>query len=181
MKTTLALFEQRSQAEAAAVTLVQNGVAEHRVTLMDRNTPAAKLVEPGPRAITMKAVNGFTVMMVLIFALFGVAAAIASQFIYAADQGTMTLTMVVFLLIGAFCGLFMGWVKGRSDADNAIQEFREAVQHGDTLLMVADDRQIAAVQRILRSHSAHWLTTTAQINRMPVAPSLHALELTPAH
>lgn len=181
MKTTLALFEQRSQAEAAAAAVVLNGVAEHRVSLMDHTTPAAKLVEPGPRAITMKSLNSFTVMMVLIFALFGVAAAITSNFVYAADQSTMILTVVIFLLIGAFCGSFMGWVKGRSDADNAIQEFREAVQHGDTLLVVADDRQTAAVERTLRSHGAHWQTTSAQVNHMPPAPAIHTLEMAPAH
>ena len=181
MKTTLALFTQRSQAEEAAAALSRSGIAEHRINLLDHLTPAGKLIEPGPRAITMKSLNAFTVMMVLIFALFGAAAAIASNFIYAADQGTMALTVVIFLLIGAFCGLFMGWVKGRSDADNSIQEYREAIQHGDTLLTVSDDKRLVEAERTLRSHGAHWLTTTHQINRMPAAPALHGLEGAAAH
>lgn len=164
MKTVLGLFEQRTNAEAAAAAAHKAGVPEHRIKLMNSASPAHELVEPGPRQITTKAIRGFTIMMILIFGIFGLMAGVGSIFVYDATTGIAILTFVVFLLIGAFCGLFMGWVMGRSDADNAIQEFREKVQHGDTLVVVESDKYAKVVEQKMRSNNAHWVTATKQIN-----------------
>ncbi len=58
----------------------------------------------------------------------------------------------------------MGWVMGRSDADNAIQEFREKVQHGDTLLVVETDKYAKVVEQKMRSSNAHWVAAAKQVN-----------------
>jgi uncharacterized membrane protein YqjE len=166
MKTVLGLFEQRTNAEAAAAAAQKAGVPEHRIKLMNSATPASELVEPGPRQITTKAIGGFTVMMVVIFALFGLAAAIGSIYVFDATTGIAIATFVVFLVIGAFCGLFMGWIMGRSDADNAIQEFREEVQRGDTLVVVETDKYAKVVEQKMRSSNAHWVAVTKQVNPM---------------
>lgn len=166
MKTVMGLFEQRSSAEAAAAAAHKAGVPEHKIRLMNSATPASELIEPGPRAITMKSVGGFTLMMILIFGIFGLFAGIGSIFVFQASTGIAVATVLVFLVIGAFCGLFMGWVMGRSEADNAIQEFREAVQHGDTLLVVNTEKYAKAVEERMRRNNAHWLVVTRQTNPM---------------
>lgn len=182
MKTVLGLFEQRSSAEAAAAAAQKAGVPEHRIKLMNNATPANELVEPGPRSITRKAIGGFTVMMILIFGIFGLAAGVGSIYVFAATTGIAIATFIVFLVIGAFCGLFMGWVMGRSDADNAIQEFREKVQHGDTLLVVETDKYAKEVEKKVRSSNAHWVAVTKQVNPMQTySPLLDAGHTAPAH
>ncbi len=180
MKTVMGLFEQRSNAEAAAAAARKAGVPEHKITLMSNATPAADLVEPGPRSIAMKAVFGFTVMLTAIFAIFGLFAGVGSIYVFDATAGIAALTVFVFVLIGLFCGLFMGWVMGRSDADNAIQEFREAVQHGDTLLVVETEKYAKVVEEKMRKGNAHWVVATKQVNRMQTYADLHDLSHAPA-
>lgn len=180
MKTVMGLFEQRSSAEAAAAAARKAGVPEHQITLMNNATPAAQLIEPGPRSITLKGIRGFTVMLTAIFGLFGLFAGIGSIYVFQASTGIAALTILVFLLIGAFCGLFMGWVMGRSDADNAIQEFREAVQHGDTLLVVETEKFARTVEEKMRKDNAHWVIVTKQVNRLQTPPQFDELGHAPA-
>jgi hypothetical protein len=180
MKTVMGLFEQRNSAEAAAAAAQKAGVPQHQITLMDKATPAAQLVEPGPRSITMKSVRGFAVMLTAIFGIFGLFAGVGSIFVFQASAGIAVLTVVVFLLIGLFCGLFMGWVMGRSDADSAIQEFREAVQHGDSLLVVRTEKYARVVEAKMRAGNAHWVIATKQVNPMQTYPEPHDVGHAPA-
>jgi hypothetical protein len=180
MKTVMGLFEQRSSAEAAAAAAQKAGVPEHKIRLMDNSTPAGQLVEPGPRAITMKAVRSFTLLLTLTFGIFGLFAGVGSILVFEAGGDIAVLTVLVFVLIGAFCGLFMGWVKGRSDADNDIQEFREAVQHGATLLVVQTEKYAKVVEDRMRTSQAHWVIVTKQVNRMQTYPELHEAGHAPA-
>jgi hypothetical protein len=180
MKTVMGLFEQRNSAEAAAAAAQKAGVPQHQITLMNSATPASQLVEPGPRSITMKSVRGFTVMLTAIFGLFGLFAGVGSIFVFEASAGIAAMTVLVFLLIGLFCGLFMGWVMGRSEADSAIQEFREAVQHGDTLLVVQTEKYGQVVEAKMRAGNAHWVIATKQVNPMQTYPALHDIGHAPA-
>lgn len=180
MKTVMALFEQRNSAEAAAAAANKAGVPQHKITVMNNTTPVAHLVEPGPRAITMKSVRGFTIMLTAIFGLFGLFAGVGSIYVFGASSGIAALTVLVFVLIGLFCGLFMGWVMGRSEADNEIQEFREAVQHGDTLLVVETEKYAKTVEGALRKNNAHWVITTQQVKPMQTHAELHDLGHAPA-
>lgn len=180
MKTVMGLFEQRNSAAAAAAAANKAGVPQHQITLMNNTTPASRLVEPAPRAITMKSVRGFTVMLTAIFGLFGLFAGIGSIYVFEASAGIAALTVLVFLLIGLFCGLFMGWVMGRSEADNEIQEFREAVQHGDTLLVVETEKYAKAVEEKMRKANAHWVIVTKQVNPMQTYSELADMSHAPA-
>ncbi len=180
MKTVMGLFEQRNNAEAAAAAAQKAGVPQPKIRLMNNATPASELVEPGPRSITMKSVRGFTVMLAAIFALFGLFAGVGSIYVFDASGGIAALTVLVFLLIGLFCGLFMGWVMGRSEADNVIQEFRESVQHGDTLLVVQTDKYASVVESKMRASSAHWVIVTKQVNRMQTYAEAHEASHAPA-
>ncbi len=180
MKTVMGLFEQRTSAEAAAAAAQKAGVPQHKITLMNSATPPAQLVEPGPRSITMQSVRGFTLMLTAIFVLFGLFAGVGSIYVYEASGGIAALTMLVFLLIGLFCGLFMGWVMGRSEADNVIQEFRESVEHGDTLLVVETEKYAKVVEAKMRAGNAHWVIATKQVNRMQTHPELHGTDYAPA-
>lgn len=179
MKTVMGLFEQRSSAEAAAAAARKAGVPEHKITLMNNATPADQLVEPGPRSITMKSVRSFTVMLTAIFGIFGLFGGLGSIYVFEASAGIAVLTVLVFLLIGAFCGLFMGWVMGRSQADNDIQEFREKVQHGDTLLVVRTEKYGKVVEQKMRQGNAHWVIATKQVNRMQTYAESHDLSHAP--
>jgi len=180
MKTILGLFEQRTNAEAVAAAAHSAGVPENKIKLLSSAYPADQLVEPGPRSITMKIVRASTVLMILIFGLFGLFAGVGSIYTYGASVGIAVVTVLVFLAIGVFCGLFLGWVMGRSDADSVIQEYREAMEHGDTLLVVETEKHVKTVEATMRSHSAHWVGVTQQVNRLQSYPQLHSADFAPA-
>ncbi len=180
MKTILGLFDQHTNAAAAATAAHSAGVPEHKIRLIDSASPADQLVEPGPRDITMKVVRGSTLLMILIFGLFGLFAGVGSIYTFGATIGMAVVTLLVFVAIGIFCGLFLGWVMGRSDADNVVQEFREALQHGDTLLVVETEQHGKAVEATMRRHSAHWVGSTKHVNRLQTTPQLHGADYAPA-
>ena len=75
---------------------------------------------------------------------------------------------VVFVLIGFFSGIFMGWVKGRSDADNDIQEFREAIEHGSVAVVVQTDTRVKGIADEMKKRHAHAVYVTKHVNPMPV-------------
>ena len=146
MKAVIGLFEHQADAAAVASFARNSGIADNRVKMLDSASAPADLVEPGPRPMTMRGIRGFTILGLAIFAIFGLSAAITTLLIgptlemsSAETQTAAVLITVVFVLIGLFSGVFMGWVKGRSDADNDIQEFREAIEHGATAVVVQTD------------------------------------------
>ncbi|MEI2690286.1 MAG: hypothetical protein V9H69_11480 [Anaerolineae bacterium] len=180
MKTVMGLFEQRTNAEAVAAAAGKAGVPENEIKLLNSAYPADQLVEPGPRNITMKIVRGATVLMILIFGLFGLFAGVGSIYTFGASVGIAAVTVLVFVAIGIFCGLFLGWVMGRSDADSMIQEYREAMEHGNTLVVVKTEKHVKAVEALMRSHGAHWVGVTQQVNRLQTHPQLHSADYAPA-
>lgn len=180
MKTILGLFDQHTNAVAAAAAAHSAGIPEHKIRLIDSASSSDQLVEPGPRDITMKVVRGSTLLMILIFGLFGLFAGVGSIYTFGATVEMALLTVLVFVAIGIFCGLFLGWVMGRSDADNAVQEFREAMQHGDTLVVIETDTHARAAQEAMRGHSAHWVGSSKHLNRLQVMPQLSSADYAPA-
>lgn len=176
MKTVIGLFEQRANAEAVVAFAHNSGIADHKVKILDHTSAPADLVEPGPRQITVKGIWGFTILGLLIFAVFGISAAAtimrwlgpALDADPATTQFAAVATAVVFILIGLFSGVFMGWVKGRSDADNSIQEFRDAIEHGAVAVVVQSDRHAKLVAAEMKKQQVHALYVTKQVNAMPV-------------
>lgn len=179
MKTVIGLFEDRANAEAVVAFAHNSGIADNKIKLLDSDSTPSDLVEPGPRQITVKGIRGFTILGFIIFALFGLGAAITTVRWLgpaigadpATSQFAAVATFVVFMLIGLFSGLFMGWVKGRSDADNAIQEFRDAIEHGAVAVVVQSDKHAKIVATEMRKQHAHDVYVTKQVNSMPVLPS----------
>ena len=110
-----------------------------------------------------------------IFAIFGLSAAITTLLLgpaigtsEAAAQRAAVIITVVFVLIGLFSGIFMGWVKGRSDADNDIQEFREAIEHGSVAVVVQTDTRVKGIAEEMKKCHAHAVYVTKHVNPMPV-------------
>jgi hypothetical protein len=186
MKSVIGLFENQADADAVVAFAHNSGVADNKVKVLDSASTPADLVEPGPRQVTVKGIRGFTILGVIIFALFGLGAAIttvrwlapATGADPAAAQAAAVATFVVFVLIGLFSGLFMGWVKGRSDADNEIQEFRDAIDHGAVAVVVQTDKHAKLVAEEMRKQQAHEVYVTKQVNPMPV---FHPQVLAAAH
>ena len=175
MKAVIGLFEQRADAEAVANFARNSGIADGKVKMLDSATAPADLVEPGPRQITVKGIRGFTILSVAIFAIFGLSAAITTLLLgpaigttEAAAQRAAVIITVVFILIGLFSGIFMGWVKGRSDADNDIQEFREAIEHGSIAVVVQTDTHVKGIAEEMKKYHAHAVYVTKHVNPMPV-------------
>jgi hypothetical protein len=176
MKTVIGLFEERANAQAVASFAHNSGIGDTKVKMLDSASTPADLVEPGPRQMTVKGIRGFTILGVIIFALFGLGAAIttvrwlapATGANPAEAQAAAVATAVVFILIGLFSGLFMGWVKGRSDADNAIQDFRDAIDRGAVALVVQSDKHAKLIAEEMKKQHAHEVYVTKQVNPMPV-------------
>jgi hypothetical protein len=176
MKTVIGLFEERASAEAVASFAHNSGIGDAKVKMLDSSSSPADLVEPGPRQMTVKGIRGFTILGVIIFALFGLGAAVttvrwlapAIGASPAEAQAAAVAITVVFIVIGLFSGLFMGWVKGRSDADNTIQEFRDAINHGAVALVVQTDKHAKLIAEEMKKQHAHEVYVTKQVNPMPV-------------
>lgn len=141
MKTVFGLFDQKEKAEAVAAAARKAGIADERIRLLDGSSPAQSLVEPAPRSRVIKGVRGFTLLGLLIFAVFGAFAAVGSVTSTGAPVSFAVQIFVLFLLIGLFSGLGMGFVKGRSDAEQETQAFREAFERGATLAVIEADKQ----------------------------------------
>lgn len=181
MQTVIGLFDNRANAQAAATAAAGAGIPPERIKLLDQASPEADLIEPTPRPITMKIIRSFTLLGVVVFAIFGLASAYFSIYVTNAQMPIAIAIFVVFVLIGLFCGLFMGWVKGRSDADQALQAYREAFEAGDVIVAVQTDQRAKQLVALMGSHQAHATYLCQRPNRMQRTPSPHELAAVPAH
>lgn len=171
MKSVIGLFEQRSQAEAAASAIHKVGVIQDRIKVLDNTSPVADLVEPSPRQVTMKWVRNFSLLGLAIFAVFGLLSAIFAMNATAAPVSVAITVFVVFLIVGLFCGVFLGWVKGRSDADQELQLFREAFEQGSVILSVETEKYAKEAARIMEREHAEAVYTSKQANPMRLLPA----------
>jgi hypothetical protein len=171
MKSVIGLFEQRSQAEAAANAIRKVGVIEDRIKILDNASPADDLVEPSPREVTMKWVRNFGLLGLGIFAIFGLFSAIFAMTVTDAPASVAIALFLVFLVVGLFCGVFLGWVKGRSDAGQEIQLFREAFEQGSVILSVQTEKYAKDAARIMEREHAEAVYVSKQANPMELMPA----------
>ena len=130
MKTIFGLFDKREQAEAVAEFARRSSIDDQHLKVLDSGSPAHDLVEPSPRPRTWKGIRGFMILGTLIFGVFGAFAAVGSITSTGAPVSFAVQVLLLFLLIGFFSGVGLGFVKGRSDAEEEIQRFREAFGQG---------------------------------------------------
>lgn len=170
MKSVIGLFEQRGQAGAAAGAIRKVGVIEDKVKILDHTTPVEALVEPSPRQTTMRWVRNFGLLGLAIFALFGLLSAIFAMTTTGAPLSFAITIFFIFLAIGLFCGVFLGWVKGRSDADQEVQHFREAFEHGSVILSVETEKYAKEAARIMEREHAEAVFVSKQAKPMQMMP-----------
>lgn len=181
MKTTVGLFEQRAQAEDVAEFARRSGVPADNIEVIDRSAPPQQWIEPEPRFIAAKAIRSFAALGALVFGIFGLFTAVAAVRVTNAPTTVAILLFAVFSLIGLFCGLFMGWIKGRSDADNDIQHFRELFQQGAVIVSVQSDKYAKAVAAKMRQEKALLVSIDKQVRPMALLPLAGELVSAPAH
>lgn len=172
MKSVIGLFEQRSQAEAAANAIRKVGVIEDRIKILDNTSPVDDLVEPSPRQTTMKWVRNFGLLGLGIFALFGFLSAILAMTVTGAPASVAIALFVVFLVVGLFCGVFLGWVKGRSDAGQELQLFREAFEQGSVILAIETEKYAKEAAKIMEREHAEAVYISKQANPMQLGPEV---------
>lgn len=170
MKSVIGLFEQRGQAEAAANAIRKTGVIEDKIRILDSSTPVEALVEPSPRQTTMRWVRNFGLLGLAIFALFGLLSAIFAMVATGAPLSFAITIFFIFLVIGLFCGVFLGWVKGRSDADQEVQHFREAFEQGDVILSVETEKYAKEAARIMEREHAEAVFISKRSYPMQMMP-----------
>lgn len=181
MKTVVGLFEQRAQAEAVAESARRSGVPASNVKVIDHSAPPEQWIEPGPRSITMKAIRSFAVLGALVFGIFGLFTAIASVQVTNTPTAIAVQFFVVFVVIGLFSGVFMGWIKGRSDADGDIQHFRELFQQGGVVMTAESKKYAKAVAGKMRQEKALTVFVDEHVRRMALLPEIGELTPAPAH
>lgn len=187
MKSIVGLFEQRASAEAAATKLRGAGIPADKITIQDQSTSRDHLVEASPAATTRRITRFFAILGGLVFALFGAAAAVETVRVVGAAGGSGNSTavaitvFVVFVLIGLFCGVVIGAIKGAADADQELQHVRDGFQRGDTMVIVQADgdmaRQAAAA---MKSENAVTVMTSTHTQPMKLPPTLEELAAAPA-
>lgn len=166
MKTVIGLFDSAANAQAAAAAAGRAGVDSDNIKLLDRTSPDAELVEPTGRPIALKVLRNFALLGVVVFAIFGLATAYFAVYTTGAPTTVAITFFVIFVLIGLFCGLLMGWIKGFSDADQTIQHFREAVEAGAVVLAVRADQRAKQVVKAMEEQHAHATYVCPRPNRM---------------
>lgn len=187
MKSIVGLFEQRASAEAAATQLRGAGVPAEKIALQDRSTAPDRLVEASPKATRRRITRFFTVLGGLIFALFGAAAAVWTVRVVGAagsagNSAIVAITVfVVFVLIGLFCGVIIGAIKGAADADQELQHVRDGFQHGDTMLIVqADGAMAERAAAAMKAEKAVNVMTSSHTQPMKLPPNPEELAAAPA-
>lgn len=181
MKTVIGLFEQRAQAEGVAEFARRSGVPADNIKVIDRSTPVQQWIEPGPRHIATKAIRSFAALGTAVFGVFGLFTAVAAVRVTGAPTSVAVLLLAVFVLIGLFSGLFMGWIKGRSDADSDIQHFRERFQQGAVIVAAQSDKYAKTVAAKMRQEKALLVSIDKQVRPMARMPLVGELSSAPAH
>lgn len=182
MTSVVGLFEQRTNAETLAGQLLATGMAADRLKLQDASTPAADLVENSPRDKTRSGALFFTLLGGLIFAIFGVAAALGVISASAAPTSIAIAIIVVFVLIGLFCGVFLGFVKALADAEQSLQVFRDGLQHGNAMLIVrAEKAQVKRIAEMMRQRHALAVQASSQLRPMSLPAAPEEMIGAPAH
>lgn len=172
MKTVIGVFDQRAQAEAMATAAAALGVPEYRIEVMDRSAKPDEWFEPEGRAVALRTLRSFTLLGVAIFGIFGAFTLYGAMVATAAPLDIALMLLAVFLFIGLLSGLFMGWVKGRADADDEVHRYREAFLAGKVLTVVETDVYAKAVAQKMHQQGATMVFVTKKRKpwRLTVGP-----------
>ncbi|MEA3336518.1 MAG: hypothetical protein U9R25_11450 [Chloroflexota bacterium] len=174
MKWVIGLFPDRASAENGIVRLRATGLPEEDFSLQDRTTPREDLVECTPRDKTRSTMVSFTMLSTFVFGVFGLMAGLGTMAATDASPAFAMGTLLVFLLIGGGNGLFMGAVKGRSDAEEDIQNLREGIVAGNPELIVTTDKP-EKVEGIMKSENATQVNVCSEIRPMELLPGVEQL------
>ena len=180
MKTIFGLFDQQEQAEAVTAFARNSSISDEHIKLLDGASPSENLVEPSPRSETKKGIRSFAILGTLIFAVFGAFAAVGSVTSTGAPIFFAVQIFVLFVLIGFLSGVGMGFVKGRSDGEQDIQNFRDVFERGAVMVVVETDRHVDGIVEEMRRQSGQQIHVSEQARPMhnEAAPELHT---SPAH
>ncbi|MCS6845930.1 MAG: hypothetical protein NZ528_16670 [Caldilineales bacterium] len=181
MKTVIGVFDQRAQAEAMASAAISLGVPEYRVEVMDRSAKPDEWFEPEGRAVALRTLRSFTLMGVALFGVFGLFTLYGAMVATGAPLNTALTLLWVFLVVGLLSGLFMGWVKGRADADDEVHRFREAFLSGKVLTVVETDVYAKAVAQRMRQQAARMVFVSRERKPWRLAVEPEALAAAAAH
>ncbi|MCB0199463.1 MAG: hypothetical protein H6649_10240 [Caldilineae bacterium] len=167
MKTIFGLFDKREQAEAVAEFARRSSIDDQHLKVLDSGSPAHDLVEPSPRPRTWKGIRGFMILGTLIFGVFGAFAAVGSITSTGAPVSFAVQVLLLFLLIGFFSGVGLGFVKGRSDAEEEIQRFREAFGQGAVMVVIEADQHVDGFVEEMERQGGKMIKVSKHSRPMP--------------
>lgn len=176
MKMIFGLFDQREQADAVVEFARRSGVTGEQLTVLDDRSPAHDLVEPSPQPRVWEGIRRFVLLGTLIFAAFGALAAVGSVTSTDAPASFAVQIFLLFLAIGFMSGLGLGFVKGKSDAEEEIQKFREAFEHGATMVVIEATQHVEGFVEEMHRQGGKMIHVSKHSRPMPDASGteLHA-------
>lgn len=172
MKTIFGLFDKKEQAQAVAEFARRSSIDEQHLKVLDSGSPVHDLVEPSPAPRTWKGISGFTILGVLIFGVFGAFAAVGSVTSTDAPVSFAVQIFLLFVVIGFFSGVGLGFVKGRSDAEEEIQHFREEFEQGALMVVIETDKHVDGFVEEMERQGGRMIKVSKQGRPMPVASDL---------
>lgn len=180
MKMIFGLFDQREQADAVVEFARRSGVTGEQLKVLDGGSPAHDLVEPSPQPRVWKGIRRFVILGTVIFAIFGALAAVGSVTSTDAPATFAVQIFLLFLAIGFMCGLGLGFVKGKSDAEEEIQRFREDFQHGATMVVIEATKHVEGFVEEMRRQGGRMIHVSKHSRPMPDAADAE-LHVSAAH
>ena len=180
MKTIFGLFDKKEQAEAVAEFARRSSIDDQHLKVLDSRSPAHDLVEPSPRPRTMKGIRAATLLGVVIFGVFGAFAAVGSVTSTDAPVSFAVQIFLLFLLIGFFSGAGLGFVKGRSDAEEEIQHFREEFEHGAVMVVIEAEQHVDGFVEEMERQGGRMIKVSKHGRPMPDVSGLD-LQVSVAH
>jgi hypothetical protein len=169
MKAVVGLFDGQDRVHAVAARLRGAGFSEGQISVIDSLPQMTGYLNCFRRGRIWAETWAGTLLGAAIFLVFGILAGIGAALVTQASALWAIGAVAVFLLIGAGCGLFLGWVMGSSHAEGQIQELREKASAGQIALVAvqADKNRAKRATDILRKERAQLVRTCQAPEKAP--------------
>jgi hypothetical protein len=179
MKAVMALLSPGDDVERAVAEMQAEGFSAEQICVLENERAIWERIDCSTRSSEVRDATIGAGLVGLIYAVFGVAAAISgigNSMPAAWSAGSA----VVFLLIGLGLGAFWGAFVGRAEAEKDTHLYLEGVRRGQVLVLVwAGESQGLQAMQILRQ--THGLGVRTCERARPAAQPASTSRLRPAH
>lgn len=172
MKAAVGLFESGDRVPSVLARLKGTGFSDSAVRLVKSLEEMDQCMRCNKGAKVREDIVFAVLLGTFVFSIFGLLSSLGAINATGASASWAIGLVVMFVLIGALSGLFLGWVMGAANAEQEIQEFRDAVTRGAVVVMVsASEDRVNKASSVLRQEKAKSVRTCTPLEMPEAAPS----------